>query len=113
MNSFNNPLSFQTVARTREGDYLYSLAEFRELDRSIECARKWANEPKHARKGYFAQVLSANGEVRFDSRDQVPVEAQVLYCGECLMSHVDCVVLPADGRCSCCATQHKLAEVRR
>lgn len=30
-------------------------------------------------------------------------------CADCLVEHVDVVVLSLDGKCSCCATGHKLA----
>jgi hypothetical protein len=66
-NEFNNPLSLQTIARVASGDYLMHLAEFREMERSVEVAREWANRPKHVRKGYFAQVLQG-GKVVFDTR---------------------------------------------
>ena len=41
--------------------------------------------------------------------EQAKSKYKVLYCGECLMAHVDCVPMNLNGTCSCCATGHKLA----
>ena len=62
---------YQTTARVKNGDYLFHLADFRDLDKSIETAKKWAECPKWKNKGYFAIVRDWLGNTVFDSRAEV------------------------------------------
>ncbi len=60
-------------------------------------------------RDYHAQKTGGQGSIpsREHVRSTYGVDPQ--NCGDCLMEHVDVVLLNADGKCSCCATGHKLA----
>ena len=57
---------FQTTARTANGDYLMHLAQFSDLQQSIDAAIRWASKAK--RNGY-AIVRDHAGKLVFDSRE--------------------------------------------
>lgn len=63
----------------------------------------------------LAKYLAAPSEPKEsidDARERAEFQKKVNprgNCGECLMAHVDVVPLNVDGTCSCCATEHKLA----
>lgn len=60
---FTNPLSFITNAYDKRGNYLYTLAEWRDLDKSIATAKEYVAR-KH---GHSAKVLTSKGELVFST----------------------------------------------
>ena len=59
---------FQTTARMANGDYLMHLAQFADLEKSIDAAIRWASK---AKRGRYAIVCDPAGKLVFDSRDPV------------------------------------------
>ena len=70
---------YQTTARLANGEYLFHLVQFRDLDKSIAAAKEWAAIPKWARKGYYAIVCDPQGkQVGLAFSDDKCIAAQVV-----------------------------------
>jgi len=59
---------YQTTARLANGDYLFHICQFRELEKNIEFAKRFVANPKWSSKGYYAIVRDPKGQLVFDSR---------------------------------------------